>query len=673
MDTSDSVSKGFFIHNPKNDKRKHQDPLSEIVSEDWYRGYSKVWRSIEKRLSNIEDDAMQALLKDLVNFIKKPHSSINQIPTVILLTGVNLPDHSVLFNKFRHKLRKDITHHVVMLSSNDCTSIKHTVEHITCQFMKKSEDAYVMDIDDSDSEISDTHLKKSDCNLHSLVNWYNNLKRNRSQLVIVLKDFEGFQTTVVSQLILILSGYLEYLPITLVFGVATTEAAVGESLSHKITSRLNLKVFQSQPSVYFLNNTVNKVLLSSECPFQLSGKLFNFFTSIFLFYDFSVNRFIQGVKYCVMDHFYNNKVVSLLCRKEMKLMKYVSKLDNDCLKEIREIPSFKKFIEDSKDDKLVTDDDYTKEEILKQLLLLRRAIKEFYSGVHVLYKLVKGLPQAPLGKQFREVYCTAMSKDITKTSEYKECNQILLKFLSKDELESMLKEILCILKVGGEGFCWAVADLKKLNDELQNIGLNPVSNIEESPTKIDLNVKNRSQLRKKLAEMSSKGPKKVGYEIIREKIIDFLMASLIPSCITPYTEWTVLWELVTIRDKEARNKVVPRIRGPIHTALNNPHQYLLCDCCKLEDDAEILPTMPDICIAYKLHLEGGPLINLYDWLQSFSTIINPGRSLDNADDVDPTTQARFTQAVAELEFLGFIKSSKAKPDHVTRLTWGTNK
>lgn len=61
-----------------------------------------------------------------------------------------------------------------------------------------------------------------------------------------------------------------------------------------------------------------------------------------------------------MDHFYKNKLVSLLCQKEKKLKKNVSKLDSDCLKEIREIPSFKKYIEDNNDDKLVTDDDYTR-------------------------------------------------------------------------------------------------------------------------------------------------------------------------------------------------------------------------------------------------------------------------------------------------------------------------
>jgi origin recognition complex subunit 3 len=33
--------------------------------------------------------------------------------------------------------------------------------------------------------------------------------------------------------------------------------------------------------------------------------------------------------------------------------------------------------------------------------------------------------------------------------------------------------------------------------------------------------------------------------------------------------------------------------------------------------------MPDISIAYKLHLECGKMINLYDWLQSFLSIVDP--------------------------------------------------
>ncbi|KNC74190.1 hypothetical protein SARC_13254 [Sphaeroforma arctica JP610] len=33
-------------------------------------------------------------------------------------------------------------------------------------------------------------------------------------------------------------------------------------------------------------------------------------------------------------------------------------------------------------------------------------------------------------------------------------------------------------------------------------------------------------------------------------------------------------------------------------------------------------------------------------------------------------QARFTAAVRDMQFLGFIRSTKRKVDHVERLTWG---
>ena len=44
-----------------------------------------------------------------------------------------------------------------------------------------------------------------------------------------------------------------------------------------------------------------------------------------------------------------------------------------------------------------------------------------------------------------------------------------------------------------------------------------------------------------------------------------------------------------------------------------------CQCCKSEN-GQVLSTMPDVCIVYKLHLEGGQLINLYDWLQVSSSV-----------------------------------------------------
>ena len=39
------------------------------------------------------------------------------------------------------------------------------------------------------------------------------------------------------------------------------------------------------------------------------------------------------------------------------------------------------------------------------------------------------------------------------------------------------------------------------------------------------------------------------------------------------------------------------------------------------------------------------------------------------DDVALRQQARFTQSVSALQFLGFVRPSKRKTDHMQRLTW----
>ena len=56
----------------------------------------------------------------------------------------------------------------------------------------------------------------------------------------------------------------------------------------------------------------------------------------------------------------------------------------------------------------------------------------------------------------------------------------------------------------------------------------------------------------------------------------------------------------------------------------------------------------------------------------YSIFLIQGNSEENDTEdgiVDPRLHARFSQAVSELQFLGFIKPSKRKTDHVERLTF----
>ena len=61
------------------------------------------------------------------------------------------------------------------------------------------------------------------------------------------------------------------------------------------------------------------------------------------------------------------------------------------------------------------------------------------------------------------------------------------------------------------------------------------------------------------------------------------------------------------------------------------------------------------------------LINKY----IYTFFIQGNSEVNETEDgiVDPRLHARFSRAVSELQFLGFIKPSKRKTDHVERLTF----
>ncbi|RKP23617.1 hypothetical protein SYNPS1DRAFT_24313 [Syncephalis pseudoplumigaleata] len=98
----------------------------------------------------------------------------------------------------------------------------------------------------------------------------------------------------------------------------------------------------------------------------------------------------------------------------------------------------------------------------------------------------------------------------------------------------------------------------------------------------------------------------------------------------------------------------PQLRATIQTALRLPVHYLGCACCK-DKSASILPSQPDTCILYQLYLECGEDADKHD----------------EQSEKAMTLRARFAQSVAELQFLGMIKPTQRKTDHVERLNWGT--
>lgn len=700
MDYTASISKGCFISTPKRTKYKKRNDFSIIFSQPWYRAYKELWTSINSKIQRLNQDISANLINDIVNYVSDRDFEDSHIQTVILFTGINLPDHDTLYETLCSNLENKLNCRVAMLSSHSQT-IKSVIENMVSDFLKN--DNVELDyLNGSDEQSASTNYKirKSDCTMPFLLNWYARLKPsssykceiklqngnvkkvNKPPLVIIMRDIESYDNQVLQRFLSILSIYINEIPLVVIFGVATSLSMIHKCLSHCMISKLAIRIFQSQPSVVFLNSVLEKVFLTSECPFQLSGKVFQYLTDTFLFYDFSVSTFIKGIQFALMDHFYYSNL-SVLCAPYSSLPKIVHRLTESEVDDIFQLLSSDSHSESSA---LIKRSKNAKDEILKLLKDFHIHVARFHMTVRCLHSLVKDLPHNPLGKHVREVYVRAMEMNIVDSAEFKTCLN-LLSFFSKDELSEHLNTTLSFLSEMSSTDQTVSEVWRNLKDYKEKIAVSCTDKIvtsssvesDHSSAQIDLQVKKRSQLRQKLLENVNHRDSYLNeFEKVRIELIDYLSRNLFTPFLKPPTS-LVLHELFIFDNISAmRLHIDGKPRASVQTALQDPCVFLQCDCCKLTDKRVILNSMPDTCIAYKLHLECGTLINLYDWLQSFAAIFNIDNNHrndeDNADTnyISPEIQARFWQSVSELQLMGFIQPSKKKVDHVERLTFDGN-
>ena len=151
--------------------------------------------------------------------------------------------------------------------------------------------------------------------------------------------------------------------------------------------------------------------------------------------------------------------------------------------------------------------------------------------------------------------------------------------------------------------------------------------------------------------------------------------------------------------------VNPSMRASIVSGLLLPHEY--AEPTEDDEDSQVgfsLWEHPDTSILFRRYLDSGKMINVYDWFESFRSVLETqrnnlkkredlkrkktraspskrgkggrGRSSQRAkenDDEDEDEdafklqiQARFMRALHELDYLGFVKHTGRKADHVLR-------
>ncbi|KAF7669679.1 hypothetical protein LDENG_00142840 [Lucifuga dentata] len=717
MSTS-SVSKGCFVFKPTAKKKKKKT----LGLEDYFihgcegdenrelrfKLCQDLWDKIKTDTEVLQDELNRKILDSLLDFTRKysstrQHSAedwasrmrASEIPTAALVLGVNVPDHDMTFQSLSELLQQTVTPYVASVQAKECGALKHLIQRVLERLM-----GTVVSVDDEEAEhISTQHHKSVHCSLSTLCDWYNTKTKKSSTpgkkrscpvgdqqqqqppVVIIFKDLEAFNPKVLQAFILICSRYVEQLPLMFIFGIATSPSTIQHMLPHSVSSLLCIELFQSLSCTQHLATVIDKLILTPHFPFKLSSKVLQVLISIFLYHDFSVRNFIKGVQLALLEHFHSQPL-SVLCCKKKEAMFNVTQLSHLDLERVRQLASFRRYVENQEPQeqvKLLMDDTHLQEVCQKLIKGLHKYHKNYYPVLRSLHTLTSSLPRYPLGKQIRELHLLCLEKNIWENEDYQSAMK-LLGLLAKDELVASLQRCAEILEqvkskkmknahVQLQDLLAKFKQLDQSSDETAANGEEITSSVKSLQKKTDL-----FHLQKTLLEMKeSRRFKKLSpFEILRNEALEF-MDALVRCHLSPPESQTLNEVCYYSSSVVVRHHLNATPRTSIQAALSSPYHYLQNDSLKTEDGT-VSNTAPDICIVYKLHLECGRLINLYDWLQAYATVVCAAEGndpdSDNFGKVDEIKHVRFIQAVSELEFLGFIKSTRQKTDHVARLTWG---
>lgn len=718
MSTS-SVSKGCFVFKPSAKKKKTlglEDHFTDGCegaenSEIRFKLCQDLWDKIKTDTEVLQDELNRKILDSLLDFTRKCSSTrqhsdwasqmrASEIPTAALVLGVNVPDHDMTFQSLSDLLQQSVSPHVASIQAKDCGALKHLMKRVLERLMDTA-----VNVDDEEEEeaeqTSSLLLKSVHCCLSSLCDWYTTKTKKsntgtpgkkrsspvrddlqKPPVVIIFKDFEAFNPRVLQDFILICSRYIEHLPLMFIFGIATSPSTIQHMLPHSVSSLLCIELFQSLSCTQHLATVIDKLILTPQFPFKLNGKVMQVLISIFLYHDFSVRNFIKGVQLALLEHFHSQPLSVLCCKKKEALLN-VMQLSHPDLERIRQLPSFKSYVEKQEPQEqvnLLTDDTHLKGVCQKLVKDLRKYHKNYYPILRCLHTLASSLPRYPLGKQIRELHLICLEKNLWENEDYQSAMK-LLKMLAKDELIALLQRCAEIMRpVKSKKMKNALVQLEDLLakfEQLDTVSAETPPCVEDCITSPVRNLQKKTdlfQLQKTLLEMNeSRRSKKLSpFEALRNEALEFI-DSLVKSHLSPPESQTLYEVCYYSSSATVRRHLNATPRTSIQAALSSPYYYLQNDSLKTEDGA-VSNAAPDICIVYKLHLECGRLINLYDWLEAYATVVSAAEGNDPESDtfgkVEEDKHARFIQAVSELEFLGFIKATKQKTDHVARLTWG---
>ncbi|KAL8682151.1 MAG: hypothetical protein Q9186_001772 [Xanthomendoza sp. 1 TL-2023] len=405
-------------------------------------------------------------------------------------------------------------------------------------------------------------------------------------------------------------------------------------------------------------HSTKKVILAFHDSETFDGALLNDIIEVIKFDVWK--RSADDGQYAYMTHIFANPL-SVLAKNPVPF----SAFQEESYECVRNLESFRQYVVELLDQqdfetvrRLLDDNSFLQEQIVDGIQRSKKALKGLVVAVELLASIQERL-KLKTTESWSNLYMKAMAGELKDSAIVKDT----LLAIGKSSSEVMTPLLEDIADSPLPDALTLIDDLRQLVSNTD--GSNPLRS-EHDTHHASLRttvVSHKVELSKHSVSLSNQD---LAYSKLVHRVDTALKSYFYDAFVTP--QELFLHEILVYDFKSPHREVfAPKPRFAIERALTSPRDYLGCSCC-ISGQHGLLSTHPATSLLYQLYLESGTIINISDLWSAFYTIIGTENMNDEIDEQEKAL-ALFSRALAELKYLGMIKNSRKKPDHLAKILW----
>ncbi|MCJ1478915.1 hypothetical protein MMC13_007599 [Lambiella insularis] len=604
-------------------------------------------KTVQGALNGINEQASE----EVVSFLSSRNltENTNHIPTGLIVAGLSAKgSHSIYAAAVQH-LKHVSGVATVSLAAAQCANLKSALKSII-QIATGQQD-------DGDDENGLRLLNYDLQILHDHVR-----KRSISRMILYFQNSEALDGAILAELIDVLVSWQERIPFILVFEIGTSVDLFQEKLSRSTLRHLRGSIFETKNVAETLELAFGA---ATDChnprSLFIGASLYKVFLDRQMENSQNPQAFVESLKYAHMTHYFVNALSCMLHPESLSLGLQVEHCEA-----IRNLPSFRRFVEGLLESKQLRkaqrllDDEKFLEGTARELVNAgQRSLQHLTDALDVFNRIQFCIPtksRIPWSK----LYLKGLSGELTDSSIIKDM-LLSVRKMPSDRMYAMLEQT-------------SKTTILDLHDVQTDLGdLRRAMKPDQGPLRSEYDVHHetlRTTVVAQKVQLSKHKSTLSKQDAQYSKIVDrvdgalkgFFAKYLIQPKQLPLHEVFLFDLKVPVRDVFA-----PAPRQAVERALSTPHDYLDCDCCEGAESG-LAPSHPATAILYQLYLESGAIINISDLWSAFNALLEPEDG-DNEEGREQETLALFYRGLAELKYLGMLKNSRKKTDHLAKLLW----